>query len=90
MWEQFVENAPQILQAISISVTAGFAIVGLNAWRRQLIGRRKFEAAEQILLASYKLQHALPGVRNPIVFSEEGTSRPRPDLRKPQNRSESP
>ena len=47
-WEDFFEHAPAILQAVSIAVTAVFAIIGLNAWRRQLIGRRRFEVAEQI------------------------------------------
>ncbi len=61
-----------LLQAISIAVTAVFAVRGLSAWRRQLLGKRKFEAAEEILLITYKLQRGLHFVRNPLVLDREG------------------
>jgi hypothetical protein len=49
--ETWLKVAATVLQAISVAVAAFFAILGLNAWRRQLIGKRKVEIAEEALLA---------------------------------------
>jgi len=70
-----------VLQAIAIIVTAYFASRGLSAWRRQLIGKRRIEVAEEMLLAAYKAESSLRHVRNPLNFGE-GRSRERdPDER---------
>jgi hypothetical protein len=65
-----------VLQAIAIIVTAYFASRGLNAWRRQLVGKRRLEVAEDMLLAAYKAASNLRHVRNPLNFGE-GRSRER-------------
>jgi len=36
----WLQIAATILQALSIALTAWFAILGLSAWRRQLVGKR--------------------------------------------------
>jgi hypothetical protein len=77
MWDQVLEHAPQILQAISIAVTAVFAIIGLNAWRRQIIGKRRLEVAEEALLAAYKVRDAMSYIRSSGSFGGEGRTRPR-------------
>jgi hypothetical protein len=46
----WVEVASKLLPAVAIAVTAVFAILGLNAWRRQMVGKRKFEVAEEGLV----------------------------------------
>jgi hypothetical protein len=76
--EQIIKIAATILQAAAIVVTAIFASRGLHAWRRQLIGKRKFEIAEEILVITYKVQGHLANVRSPIRWGGEGASRPRP------------
>ncbi len=55
MWEALFKIAPPLIQAVSVAVTAVFAVIGLRAWRRQLLGRRKIEIAEGTLLAAYKI-----------------------------------
>jgi len=65
VWDAFLKVAPPVVQAVSIAVTAVFAILGLRAWRRQLLGRRKIEIAEGTLLATYKVQEAMAYIRNP-------------------------
>jgi hypothetical protein len=47
--------ASPLLQAASITVTAIFAILGLQAWRRQIIGQRRIQVAEETLVATYKV-----------------------------------
>jgi len=75
--EDVVKIAAPALQALSIAVTAGFAIKGLNAWRRQVVGKRRIEVAEETLLAAYKIRDAFPYFRSPgRPFSSEGSTRP--------------
>jgi hypothetical protein len=76
-WDDFLRYAPSILQAVSITVTALFAIAGLRAWKRQIIGKRRIEVAEEALLAAYKARNAMSYVRNPASFGGEGATRPR-------------
>jgi hypothetical protein len=75
--ETFVRIAATILQALAIIVTAIFASRSLHAWRQQLIGKRKFEIAEEILVATYKMRGNLAHVRGPLAWGGEGKSRPR-------------
>jgi hypothetical protein len=75
--DQIISVAATVLQALSIAVAAVFAVLGLDAWRRQLVGKRKFELAEEILVTVYKMKNELSFVRNPGAFVGEGKSRPR-------------
>jgi len=77
--EDVVKIVAAALQALAILVTAIFATRGLHAWRGQLVGKRKFEIAEETLLAAYKVKNAMSYVRNPGAFSGEGGTRPRSD-----------
>jgi hypothetical protein len=69
--------ASPLLQAASITVTAIFAILGLQAWRRQIIGQRRIQVAEETLVATYKVKAAMSYIRSSMSFSGEGGSRPR-------------
>lgn len=65
-----------VLIALSAVATAGAAWVGLTTWRRELVGRRKAELAEDILTKAYEARHALEAVRFPISVGDEGSTRP--------------
>lgn len=75
--EETVKIVSTLIQAGAILVTAYFASKGLNVWRRQLIGKRKIEVAEETLIATYRVQRALIHVRDSGSFGGEGSSRPR-------------
>lgn len=75
MWDALFTFAPPVLQAVSVAVTAVFAILGLRAWRRQLLGRRKIEIAEGTLFAAYKIKEAMSYIRGPGLVG--GSTRPR-------------
>jgi hypothetical protein len=75
-WEGFWKIIPSIIQAVSVAATAYFASRSLNAWRNQLIGKRKFEVAEDTIVAAYKARDALDWIRNPGVWSSETIDRP--------------
>lgn len=65
------------LQSISVIAAALFAIAGLDAWRRQMVGKRQMEVAEQMLSAAYRYRDAIRWIRNPGAYGTEGSSRPR-------------
>lgn len=76
-WNEVWRAAPPIIQAVSVAVAAYFAVRSLNAWRDQTIGRRKFEVAEEIIVAAFKAQDALEWIRSPLGWSGEAKDRPK-------------
>ena len=72
--EDIVKFGAPGLQAVSIALTAYFASRGLNAWRQQLAGKRRFDLAEEILIV------AAPG-SNPADHRQLAYRRLRPGLR---------
>jgi hypothetical protein len=75
-WGEFWKIIPSVIQAGSVAATAYFASRSLQAWRNQLIGKRKFEVAEDTIVAAYKALDALKWIRNPGVWSGEKIDRP--------------
>lgn len=66
-----------IAQAIAI-VTACWAIVsGVGAWKREFIGKRKIELAEETLATYFEIEDAIAFIRNPWSSGNEGSSRKR-------------
>ena len=80
-WDSFL----QILQAGSIIGAAGTAIWGINAWRRETVGRRKIELAEETLANFYEARRIMRSVRSTAGFGGEGQSRPREDDEDPDD-----
>lgn len=57
-------------------ISASWAIVsGIGAWKREFIGKRRIELAEQVLAKFFELQDAISYIRNPFSSGEEGKSR---------------
>lgn len=68
-----------IAQAVAI-VSACWAIIsGVGAWKREFIGKRKIELAEETLAAFFELKDAVAFIRNPWSSGEEGKTRNRAD-----------
>src|SRR5712692_1243654 len=77
-WDEALKVVPPVVQAISIAITAFFAVKSLRAWRVQLVGKRQFEVAEQVIVAIYSARDALIHTRQPFYMSEETKGRQRP------------
>jgi hypothetical protein len=69
--EETLKLAATLLQAVSIAVTAGFAVAGLSAWRKQLVGKRKFDVAEEAMALFAKLRADIQYIRNPLSYRSE-------------------
>ena len=68
-----------IAQAVAI-ISACWAIIsGVGAWKREFIGKRKIELAEETLATFFEIKDAISFIRNPWSSSNEGSSRKRAD-----------
>ena len=70
-----LKEITDIAQNISIILASLFAIYGLDAWRREHVGIRRIELAEEVLALFYQARDAIESIRYPIGFSSEGQSR---------------
>ncbi len=68
-------DVTNILESISLIVAAWTVIIGVNAWRREYIGKRKLELAEEVLVLFYEAQDAIRYIRNPFGYGGEGSTR---------------
>ena len=58
-------------------ITLASIVVGLILWRIQLVAKRRFEVAEEALIAFASAKDAITYVRNPFSFGGEGRTRER-------------
>lgn len=77
-------EALEIAKAIPPFLTAGAAIygvylakLGLDKWRRETIGKRKVELAEEVLASFYEARDIITWARFPGSVGSEGSTRPR-------------
>ena len=75
-WLFSVEDITSIIQAFAVSVVAIPAFLGLNSWRKEHVGKRKVQLAEETLSATYELQSVIEWVRHPASWGDEGNQRP--------------
>ncbi len=70
-------NLATITQALAI-ISACWAIIsGVGAWKREFIGKRKIELAEETLATFFEIKDAIAFIRNPWSSGNEGTTRQR-------------
>ena len=64
-----------LAQSLSLIFAALFAIYGFDAWRREFVGKRRIELAEEVLALFYQAKDILEEVRSPFGFGGEGKTR---------------
>lgn len=68
-----------IAQMVAV-ISASWAIIsGVGAWKREFIGKRQIELAEQVLAKFFEVKDAIVYIRNPFSSSDEGKTRQRLD-----------
>jgi len=64
-----------LAQAVAI-ISACFAVIsGIGAWKREFIGKRQIELAEDVLTRFFEVRDAVAFIRNPFARVSEGESR---------------
>ena len=64
-----------LIEAISVILVCWAAISGIGAWKREFIGRRKIELAEDVLATFFEVKDAIARIRSPFSSSDEGKTR---------------
>lgn len=64
-----------IFQSISIIIAAWTAVWGIYSWRKEFIGKRRIDLAEELLAQFYEAKDVISEIRSPFGFSGEGSSR---------------
>ncbi len=70
-----METIVQLLQAVAILLGSVVAVWGINAWRRELRGKREHELAEEVLSLVYDCRDRLRAIRSLVGWSGEGKTR---------------
>ena len=68
-----------IAQAVSVFAACWAIISGIGAWKREFIGKRQIELAEQVLAKFFEIRDAVSFIRNPFSHNDEGSTRQRGD-----------
>ena len=69
----------ELAKNISVIIGALALISGIRAWKREYIGKRKIELAEDTLMLFYQARDAIREIRNPFGRVGEGSSRQKAD-----------
>jgi len=78
-----IDGILSVLTPLATFVAALTAIYGINAWRREHIGKRRIELAEDTLAAFYEAADAISAIRHPLSYSSETE-----DVERGENESE--
>lgn len=65
----------QVAQSASVVLASLFAIYGFDAWRREHVGKRRIELAEDVLALFYQARDVVASIRSPFGYGGEGASR---------------
>ena len=76
-----------IAQAVAIISACGAIISGIGAWKREFIGKRKIELAEETLAAFFEINDAIAFIQNLWSSGSEGKSSNAALMRQPLNPS---
>ncbi len=66
-----------IAQAVSVVAACWAIITGVGAWKREFIGKRKIELAEETLASYFEIKDAIAFIRSPFSSNSEGSTRER-------------
>ena len=76
-----------VITAVSVAIAAIAFVAGISAWKREFIGKRRIELAEDVLALFYETQDAIREIRNPASFSGEGKTRKRDENEREEERN---
>lgn len=76
----------EILKNLSIIVASATAIYGIGSWRREYVGKKRAELAEEVLCLFYEARDAVQHIRNPFSHANEGNSRKADESETPEQK----
>jgi hypothetical protein len=77
-----IKEWADIAQSVSIIIASLVVIYGIDEWRREFVGKRRIELAEEVLSLFYQARDIIESIRSPFGFGGEGeTRKPSPNER---------
>lgn len=73
-----------VAQAVAVLAACWAIISGIGAWKREFLGKRQIELAEQALGKFFEIKDAIAYIRNPFGRTDEGKSRQRGESELPE------
>ncbi len=70
-----LESTSTIIASVAAIIASGVAVHGINAWRREYVGRRRIDLAEEILALFYEARNVVSWIRSPVALQGEGSTR---------------
>jgi hypothetical protein len=71
MLSQYLQYVRDIVLTVGTAVTAISAILGIRAWRRQLVGKERNRISAELLKAAIRWREAMHHVRMPMMYAYE-------------------
>lgn len=65
-----------IIESIAILIASGVALYGIDAWRREHVGKRRIDLAEEVLALFYEARDVIAAVLSPLGYAGELGSLP--------------
>jgi len=81
---EILSDAPTVLAPISVFIAALTFIYGVRAWRREFVGKRRIELAEDVLALGYEIEDIIRSFRSPFSYASEGQDRTRSNGETPE------
>lgn len=73
-----------LAQAGAVVMACWAIISGIGAWKREFIGKRQIELAEQVLANFFEIKDAIAMIRSPFSHSGEGSPRQKGEYEAPE------
>lgn len=74
-WLDWLQAGSSTLEAVAVLFAAGIALYGINTWKREHVGKRRIELAEETLTMFYETRIIIKAIRSRYVYGSEGSSR---------------
>ena len=84
-WQVYISIGKDIVTAGAALTAAVIAVLGLQAWKRQLRGKTDYELARRFLRAVYSVRDSIRALRNPVQNTEEIVAAFKDSTNTPQN-----
>jgi hypothetical protein len=72
-----IETVQAVLTAAATLTGIYVAVAGLNAWRRETLGRRDLEMCQDVIVSFYEAEQRIRVLRSPVSSSAESVGRPK-------------
>ena len=74
-WTIILDNLSSFIALAATVIASITAVWGINAWKREHLGKSKIDLAERVLELAYQIQELIEDIQSPLGFGNEGMSR---------------